>query len=108
MFSRLNRSILNEEFLNICVFERDGARKCIWIDILTYTVPRFDNTVEIGEYKRSSSTQGSLKHYTTGLAKSSTSMLNKGDAIVNVKIDVTTQRLEEEYEIFHLSVVGDW
>ena len=75
---------------------------------MTYTVPRFDNTVEIGGLKRSSSTQGSLKHYTTGLTKSSTSMLNKGDANVNVKMDVTIQRLEEEYEIFYLSVVGDW
>ena len=82
-----------------------GPRKCIWIDILTYTVPRFDNTVEIGGLKRSSSTPWSLKHYTTGLAKSSTSMLNKGDAIVNVKIDVTIQHLEKEYEIFYPSVV---
>ena len=69
-------------------------------DILTYTVPRFDNTVEIGGLKRSSFTQGSLK--------SSTSRLNRGDAIVNVKIDVTIQRLEEEYEIFYLTVVGEW
>jgi hypothetical protein len=49
-----------------------------------------------------------LKHYTSSLAKSSTSMLNKRDAIVNVKIDVTIQRLEEKYEIFHLSIVGEW
>ncbi len=35
-------------------------------------------------------------------------MLNKRDAIVNVKIDVTIQRLEEECKIFHLSVIGEW
>jgi hypothetical protein len=75
---------------------------------MTYTVPRFDNTVEIRRLKSSSSAHGSLKHYTGSLAKSSTSMLNKRDAIVNVKIDITIQRLEEKYEIFHLSIVGEW
>ena len=28
------------------------------------------------------------------------SMMNKGDAIVNVKIDITIQCLEEKYDIF--------